>query len=393
MRPVFSRQSRRIALPVAFGGALLMSCTFSPGPAGSTAPSTGSATGTGNVGAGTSSGTAGAGPATGATGTSGATGTTGPSATGPNCGLMQYGLQNVPPDLLLILDKSGSMANQPDDTPCMGGGATCETKWGDMAAGLNMVVTQTATTIRWGLKFFSSNNGCGVNQAVDVPVGPNNAAAIDAAINMTMPGGDTPTALAIDAGVAYLMGLTDTNPKYILLATDGEPNCAMAATGGRYGGRYGGGATQDDSAGAEAAVTAAATAGFPVFVVGVGNVTPAIATLDQLAINGGRPQPTEPRYYPVASTTDLVSVLGTIGGQIASCTFSLGKVPPDPTNIGVYAMSASGTTKLAESATNGWQYGAGMTSIELTGAACDAVKSKTTTDVQAIFGCPGQVIP
>jgi hypothetical protein len=126
-----------------------------------------------------------------------------------------------------------------------------------------------------------------------------------------------------------------------------------------------------------------------VFVVGVGDVTSAHTTLNALATNGGRPQTGDPAFYPVTNTADLVSVLTKIGGQIASCSFSLGKAPPDPTNIAVYADGV----RLAQSMTNGWEYGAGMTSVELFGTACDNVKNKTTTDVQAVFGCPGVVIP
>ena len=311
-----------------------------------------------------------------------------PTADGRNCGLQQYGLQNVPPDLLIILDKSGSMANDAMDQPC---GGACQSKWSSMTDGINMVVAQTDTTIRWGLKFFSNDNACGVNAGPAVPIAAGNAPAIATAIMGTMPGGSTPTAAAVTSGATYLLGLTDTNPKYILLATDGEPNCAAAGGGG--GKRGGGGANASDAPGAEAAVTMAAAAGIPVFVVGVGNVTSAQMTLDQLATDGGRAQATEPLYYPVSNTADLVAVLTKIGGQITSCTFSLGKAPPDPTNIAVYAYAGTTSTRLAQSMTNGWEYGAGMTSIELFGAACDAVKAKTTTDVQAVFGCPGVIIP
>ena len=308
-----------------------------------------------------------------------------PSADGPNCGLQQYGLQNVPPDLLIIQDKSGSMADDESDNPCGGRNAPamCVSKWTDITTGINMVVAQTDTTIRWGLKFFANDNGCGVNAGAAVPIGPGSGPAIAAAIMATRPGGSTPTAAAVTSGATYLMGLTDPNPKYILLATDGEPNCgAMAAK-----------TSDDDAAGAEAAVSMAAMAGIPVFVVGVGNVASAVMTLDALAVNGGRPQATEPKYYPAASTADLVAILKTIGGQITSCTFSLGKAPPDPANIAVYAYAGTQSTRLAQSMTNGWEYGAGMTSIELFGAACDDIKAKTTTDVQAVFGCPGMVIP
>jgi hypothetical protein len=286
----------------------------------------------------------------------------------------------VPPDLLIVLDKSASMANGPDDTPC-GNTPGCQPKWDSMTAAIEQVTKQTETTIRWGLKLFANNNTCAVNAGAAVDVGPNNAAAIASAIGMNMPGGHTPTRLAETSGATYLMGLTDPNPKYILLATDGIPNCIP---GGRS-------QTTVDSTGAEQAVLDAAMAGIPTFVVGVGNVAGAVATLTQMAINGGRPQTADPRYYPVSSTADLVSVLTTIGGQITSCTFALAMAPPDPTNIGVYGDGAR--IPQDKTHTNGWDYGAGMKSIELFGAACDNVKTGKTKGVQAVFGCPGQVIP
>jgi von Willebrand factor type A domain len=378
-----SRSMMSVTVAVVLAGAAVASCEFSPGLPGS-------ATGPGQPGQpGTTTTSNPFGGGTGTTG-SGGTGTgTPPSLDGRNCGLQQYGLQNVPPDLLIILDKSGSMSNDAMDQPC---GAGCQSKWSSMTDGINMVVAQTDTTIRWGLKFFSDDKACGVNAGPAVPIAAGNAPAIATAIMATMPGGNTPTAAAVTSGAAYLQGLTDTNPKYILLATDGEPNCAAAGGGGgRRAGR--GGGTTSDAPGAEAAVTMAAAAGIPVFVVGVGNVTAAQMTLDQLATNGGRAQATQPFYYPASNTADLVAVLTKIGGQITSCTFSLGKAPPDPTNIAVYAYAGTTSTRLAQSMTNGWEYGAGMTSIELFGAACDAVKAKTTTDVQAIFGCPGLIIP
>jgi hypothetical protein len=206
--------------------------------------------------------------------------------------------------------------------------------------------------------------------------------AIATSIMGTNPGGSTPTHLGVMAGAAYLQTVADPNPKFILLATDGLPNCAPGMA-----------ADADDTMGAVQAVTDAAAAGFPVFVVGVGDVAAAQATLDMMAVAGGRPQPGTPKYYPVSSTADLVAVLTKIGGQITTCSFGLGKAPPDPTNIGVYANPGQVKIMKDPNHANGWDYGAGMKSIELFGAACDDVKSKKTTDVQAIFGCPGQIIP
>jgi hypothetical protein len=269
------------------------------------------------------------------------------------------------------------------DQMCGGGGAACVTKWSQVVPAINMVVGQTDTTIRWGLKFFANNGGCTVNPGASVPIGPNNGAAIMAAFAMTNPGGSTPTRLAVQSGADYLMTVMDPNPKYMLLATDGEPNCIPGMK-----------ASNDDQAGAVAAVMAAAQAGIPTFVVGVGNVAPAIATLNMLADAGGKPQAGATHYYPVSSTADLVAVLGTIGNMIASCSFGLGQAPPVPNNVGVYG-NGQANMKIPHDTThmNGWDYGAGMTSIVLYGAACDAVKNKTYQTVQAIYGCPGMIIP
>jgi hypothetical protein len=382
---VGGRAVKSALLALAFGGVVAASCTFNPGPAGSKASPAGYG-GSGILGVGNSSGSgvsgaAGAGTGSGAAGNNG---TAAPTPDGANCGATQYGLQNVPPDLLIILDKSGSMADQADGTGC-DRVPMCQTKWASMTAAIDEVVTQTDTTIRWGLKYFADGkNGCAVNAGAAVPIAANNGPLITRSIMMTAPGPSTPTRLAVSSGAAYLQTVADTNPKFILLATDGLPNCAPGQRD----------TEADDSTGAIAAVTAAAAAGFPVFVVGVGNVAMAQSTLNMMAVAGGRPQAGATSYYPVSSTADLVTVLGTIGGQITSCTFSLGKAPPDPTNIGVYA-DGDVTKKIPQDPThtNGWDYGAGMTSIELFGAACDNVKSKVTKTVQAIFGCPGIRVP
>jgi hypothetical protein len=380
---VSGRTLKTLVVVSAFGGLVAASCSFDPGPAGSKAPASGYG-GTGILGqansSGSNAGTAGSsGNPTGMAGGSGIT----PGLDGANCGLQNYGLMNVPPDLLIVQDKSGSMANDLNDMRCMRG-TMCETKWADTVTGINMVVGMTDTTINWGLKYFANNGGCGVNDGAAVPIGPGNGPAISMSLAGTNPGGSTPTRLAIMSAVAYLQTVMDPNPKFILLATDGEPNCIP------------GGMDQaaDDSAGAVAAVQAAAMAGFPVFVAGVGNVATAQATLNMLADAGGRPQMGATHYYPVNSTADLVNVLKTIGGMIASCSFGLASPPPDPTNIGVYANNNT-AMKIPKDVThmNGWDYGTGMRSIVLYGPACDAVKNMTTKTIQAAYGCPGVVVP
>jgi len=301
-------------------------------------------------------------------------GNLGPGPDAPVCGMTTFGLDKIPPDLLVVLDKSGSM-NQAV-------GTQQTSKWDDMTAAINQVVGQTETTIRWGLKYFPNDEVCTVTDGTSVPIAAMNAAMIGTSIQATTAAGRTPTRVAVQSGASYLASLAEPNPKYILLATDGQPNCLDP----------GAGMSTPDEAGSIQAVAAAAAMGIPTFVIGIattGDV--ADLTLSQMATAGMRPRTGDPKYYPVSNKDDLVATLTMIGGQIASCTFGLGSRPPDPTNI---AVTADGARIMKDSShSNGWDYGTGQTSIQLFGTWCDKAKAGTIKDVKAIFGCPGVVIP
>jgi hypothetical protein len=312
------------------------------------------------------------------------TSTSAPSAQA-NCGASMFGLEMLPPDVLIVLDRSGSMNDQASNVPCLGM-ANCQSKWAQMTPAMNDIVGKTAGTIRWGLTYFPSATGlqepCAVNAAVSVPVSDGAASAIMASTGSTIPGGLTPTAAAITAAGTYLAGLTEPNPKYILLATDGQPNCASPTD-----------PLSDDTNGAVQAVTSAKSGGTGVFVVGISTAgTTADTTLNKLAVAGGYPLTGSRSYYSVSSTADLVSALGMITKRIAiGCTFPLGKVPPAPDNIGIYADG----TKVARdtSHTNGWDYNSGMTVVTIYGATCDALMAGRVKTVQAFIGCGFDPIP
>jgi hypothetical protein len=119
------------------------------------------------------------------------------------------GATRLPPDILIVQDKSGSMDDSADGTCTSNCGA--KSKWSQVTAALNQVVGMTDTTVNWGLKFFSDNGHCGANGAPAVAVKNGNASAITSTIGMTKPGGNTPTRDAVATGAAYLMGLSDTN--------------------------------------------------------------------------------------------------------------------------------------------------------------------------------------
>jgi hypothetical protein len=372
---------------------ILATATFGCSPAG-THSTTDSGPNPGEDAAG--NGTGGTGGTSGASGTGGSSGggsggrsgggTGGMfSADGPSCGVKTFGLTKIPPDLLIVQDKSGSMDALPDGTTCRRATqATCMpmTKWPQITTAITQVVMQTESAIRWGLKFFPEDATCGVNAGAVVPVANMNAAAITMAIAAQAPSGGTPTRDAITSAGAYLSTLADPNPKYILLATDGEPNCGAVNIFGSQ---------DDDSMAAIQAVKDVAAMGIPVFVVGIGTVTGSEATLTAMAIAGGQPQTAAPRYYPVASTAELVTVLGTIGGMVGSCSFGLGTKPPNPDNVTV---AADGIVVPRDPThANGWDYGTGGTSIQLFGKPCDDARAGKLKDVKAVFGCPEPIVP
>ena len=292
-----------------------------------------------------------------------------------NCGITTTNLTKQPADLLLVLDKTGSLTRAMDSADeCPTGSTTCHQRWETLVSGLNAVLTSSSNEVNWGLELFNSDGSCGV-AAPEVPITPGSAAAVQAYIATVTPGGSTPTRVAIQTAVTYLQTLTDTNGKYILLATDGEPNCGGA-------GRDGGGAGVTDVPGTATEIGLAYKAGFQVYVVGVGTET---GNLNNFAIAGGTDH-----YYPALSSQALTDSLSAIVGRVARCTFSLGKAPPDPNNI---VIEFNGDHSLRPprdtTHTNGWDYASPSdTSIQVYGSWCDNVTNGTYTSTEVLMGCP-----
>jgi hypothetical protein len=307
----------------------------------------------------------------------------GPTAGGKNCGLQTFKLEQRPAELMLVLDRSGSMLDPAAD-------GVMTTKWDDVTGALDETIKQTEANVHWGLKAFpSGGERCGVSDGVEVPSAPNNHGTVWSRITSNAPmggngGGGTPTTMAMQKAVAYLRSTSSMNPRYIVLATDGEPNC------GQGGGGFGG-AGSNDGANAIRAVRDAAMAGFKTFVIGVATSGRANDVLSQMATAGGEPRMGNPPYYAVANRQDLVNALGAITGLVSNCVFQLGQAPPSPDDVAVNV----GNTRVTRdpSHMNGWDYGAGNRTIQFYGDACEQVKKALGQDVQIIFGCPGEVIP
>jgi von Willebrand factor type A domain len=296
-----------------------------------------------------------------------------------NCGSTRNSTMRVPPDLLLVFDRSGSMAADPATGRNCNPPATCPSKWNQATAAVNTAVAGSQATIRWGLKLFSTDgNGCTVAPGAQVDIGLDTAPAIATALGGAGPAGSTPTTSAMTLAGDYLASLTTPNPRFIVLVTDGQPTCAAGNGNG------------DDSPAAVAAVAAQAVRGYGTFVIGVATANDAMATatLTQMSAAGLHPRAGTPNYYVVNNTAELVTALGNIGTQVASCTFDLASPPPDADNVVVLG-DGKVVPRDALPTDNGWTYGAAMTSITLTGTYCQDVMDGVVTNVEALFGCDG----
>ena len=357
----------------AAAGVGFVGCGFAPAGNGGAGAATGGPLGTGNA-----SGTGLVGGGAAQNGQA--------AATGMNCREVPQQLNKLPPDILVVLDASGSMNNDISDAQCTNGcGAT--SKWALMTPALNQVIMQTQTEVNWGLKMFADDSMCAVNNNVSVPVGANTAAAIANAIqgrtaaNMGVTNGSrTPTRLAETAGANYLRGLNDMNPRFILLATDGLPNCAPGNND----------TAADDSAGAVMAVADAAMNGIPTFVVGIATsgMGSASTTLSNMANAGGYPRAASPSYYSVDSASEFVSVLQTLVGVAGTCTFAVPEPMGDTSreHIGVVVNGNEIPRDLNHA--NGWDYtSTGMTAVQIYGSVCTGIMNGSITDVKIVFKC------
>jgi Mg-chelatase subunit ChlD len=303
-----------------------------------------------------------------------------------NCGVQTSNTKQLPTDVLLVLDRSGSMTYSIASDCCCSntcrsitGSARCSSttscteRWPALTSAVDSTIT-TASGINWALKLFSSpsqSDACGVNAGVEVGIASDSVASIQTNIAGVSPSGNTPTASAITAAATYLGKVADSNTKVILLATDGEPNCKSGSRD----------KATSDKDGTTTAITAAFDGGYKVYVIGIG---PSVGNLDSFAQAGGTDH-----YYPATSSADLVAALATISKAVSSCNFEMSQTPPDPNNVAVYLDGVL----VPKDSNNGWSFGSSEQTVILNGTLCTQITSGTATKVQVLFGCPGQPPP
>lgn len=288
---------------------------------------------------------------------------------GPNCGSQTVPLSSTKadPNVLLVIDRSGSM-----DTEI---GNTGVTRWSGLQTSLNAVLDQNAGKARWGLSLFpagTQNNSCDPGK-VDVAITAGGEAAIKAVVNSysTQQVGDlsgkTPTAATIQAMRTANALVDPTRPNYVVLMTDGQPNCGNA-----------------DQVTPAIAALYAQSPSVRTFVIGFGAEVNSGSgkNLNEWAVAGHTEQAGPTKYFVAATVADLQNAFQSIVSGVASCTYQLQSPPADASLVAPYIDNQP----VLDSSSDGFTYDAGSHTVTFHGIACDKVKAASKVDF--IYGCP-----
>lgn len=289
---------------------------------------------------------------------------------GGGCGAQEFSIEGVPPNVLVVLDRSCSMRNK------VGG----VSKWQIAVDALNQLTTNHAGKIRWGLTLFPDIGGDQCTQdAVPIQPGAGTEAQIQTLLTSSLQTADAyypngPCVTNIDTAMAQAAAeptLTDSaRENFALLITDGKQAGCSDAGG---------------DPGTEGILASMAAAGVRTFVVGFGGETDP-AQMNRFADAGGIPKndPTT-RYYQADDAATLVAELGVIASSVVGCSFSLGSAPPDLSKLFVFFDDAGIPRDTTHQ--SGWDYDAATNQITFYGAQCDALKANQISDVDVVFGC------
>jgi hypothetical protein len=325
-------------------------------------------------------------------------------------------------NMLLVIDESGSMKDKPDGFE--------QTKWAALESALAPALRAVQDDVAFGLQLFPhsgtsdpiplacTDDCCEMPDApgITVPVAEGSAAvdAILAALDTSAPGGGTPTALALSRALDYFTtgaGKDLSGDKFVLLATDGGPNCNEDLSCGAkscttnldgdctidgnccdpmFGGAVAKARCLDDDA-TLAQIEALAKAGVDTFVVGIPGSETYADSLDAFAAAGGRENPSgPPKYYAVSASGGVAGLAKTLDlvtkNVITSCRQQLQMVPPNSSQLNVYVDDVL----IHQAGADGWVLDFSTTppTVVLQGETCATVQSRGAKSVRVLYGCP-----
>lgn len=290
-----------------------------------------------------------------------------------------FNADNVPPNVLIVLDRSGSMVS--NTVPGTGG----QTRWAVAREAVSSLVETYGDGIRFGLALFpgtaqtcsQGGQNCGPgNVFIDPAEGT--AAEIQDFINSD----DTTTCSygtpirAMMESLADYEGLEDPDrANYIVFVADGISQCS--------------GGNQPGDPGPAVSALFDKSPSVRTFAIGFsGDV--GSEELDDIAERGGTARTDGPPFYYQADDADqLEAAFASIAGSVLSCTYTLSERPEDLDQFYVY-FDEDGVPRDTSGA-DGWDYDTVSNQVNFSGAACDALRGGEVGDLVLVYGCPPRV--
>jgi hypothetical protein len=269
------------------------------------------------------------------------------------CEVSEATLEPVAPNIMLVLDKSGSMILNTwdhDDDPL-----TPEvTRWYSLYHVVEFVVNTFDAQINFGANLFPSmlvqppyssfEEACLVSEQPEVLVAPMNANAVLAGIPGALAEdihGGTPATAGVVVAREHLLGLASENPSAIVFIADGAPNCMEGMTGLDV-------ATTYDHHLPQVVGATWTNHGIPTYVVGIDIETTETSNpgdpqgiipwevMNEVAEAGGRPRPGLERFYQANNQVELEAALQAIIDDALGCLVPLSPEPVFPHLLELY---------------------------------------------------------
>jgi von Willebrand factor type A domain-containing protein len=271
------------------------------------------------------------GSSSGGSGGSSSADTCGPPAEDSSCGGEVFAGKNIPLDIYIMFDQSGSMCACLDPGAgqlCVASGCTTTRLDAVRQAIEEFVSDPNSAGIGVGLGVFGQQaigeTSCDVNDygtpRVRVGVLPDQASALTDALDGLEPTGETPTGPALRGACEYAKGYGASALDHqvaLLLLTDGRPEAPSTCRGGA------GACCPNLDDAVQAAEACRTEAGIRTFVVGIG---PLLDNLEQIAVAGG----TERAYLVQGGdvSNEVLNALNRIRGAAAiPCELPLPEPP------------------------------------------------------------------
>jgi hypothetical protein len=292
------------------------------------------------------------------------------------CGSSEFSITELPPNVMILLDRSGSMDGDAGD----------DTRWNVAKKAIETLTSTFDDRIRFGLATYSScvSGGCSAG-AVIVPIAEHNGQAIVDFLATTVDersgdgqtlNGDDKLKYLCDTGdpetstgksLAALVGekslLDKTRDNAIVLLTDGAESeeCADDC---------------DGPCGAEKLL--AQSPSVKTFVIGLGVNTDDI---DAIAAAGDTK-----RAIGAGDEHELSAAFEQVARAVASCDYAVDDQAQDGSDL--YVFFNNDPKPLARSDADGWSFDAKSHRLRFHGDACDQIEAGSIHDIDVVFGCP-----